>query len=275
MAYHYTPDDLPHSDEWDDCDYCLKPISASRPPTLIADNCSCAERAAFASGRGDEDHPVYGVSMPYDHVNIIPTFQTAALNFVVGHVPPSYDSTTLDEGLGQHGIEQHAPELIMTSLEQPDLPKQSAVHSNMFLPLSATTTDNERRARKSYFSHAKHSYTLETYLNTNEEPFIPAYDGDGERPPEQYNNVLRSGCFLDQGMQFGNDSMLVAPQTSRRSKLSYKSSGEHSSMERSWHFFHNQDPMSHAGGWAEADGDFYMNEDDFLLNESEMAEYDD
>lgn len=106
---------------------------------------------------------------------------------------------------------------------------------------------------------------MQNYLNTQDEPYASTFHTEHEPSLEQHYTL--PGGFLDQGMQFGKESMVVAAQTSRRSKLSYRSSAEHSSSEsRSWHVFQNMDGTVHVGGWMDHDGDVYEDGYDYPLH---------
>lgn len=273
MAQHNDTDMTELLEEWDDCGYCLKPVSAGRPPVLNTDNCSCAERASFARGPGQYHDNNFRVSTPYEYETQNPNFQVAPLNYTIGHVPPSNTSTNPNDFVGQEGIERQAPALTLASLDGSEQAQEPIVHGNQFLQLNATTTENELFAKRSFFFHSRLPYTMQHYLNTPDEPYTKTFHSDDETPIE-HHYTLPAG-FLDQGMQFGNDSMIVTVQSSRRSKRSYRSLAEQSSSAaRSWHLFKNLDGTLHTGGWMEHDGDCYEHADAYSLSMNVMDEYD-
>jgi hypothetical protein len=269
MHNQNNPESIPLVDGYDDCDCCLNTVSATRPPVHNADNYSSAEQA---NRRGRQENTHHGVSTAYEHDREMPLFHVAPLNYTVGHVPPSNDSTNLNDFVGQEGIEQHAPALTFTSFDGQGQTQQPAVLNNHFLPLNPTTTDNEKYARRSYFFHSKLPYTMQHYLNTPDQPYATTFHTEEEPPAECYY-TLPAG-FLDQGMVFGNDSMVVAAQSSRQSKLSQRSSGEHSSAERCWQMFQNMDGTLHSGAWMDQDGDVFENGHGACLHMSGSSDYD-
>ncbi len=217
---HHEHHDMDHNDHLYDpidqwaCPNCYKAISASRPPTFNAENCSCVEVGTHSNDTGEHFSQPMVREQPMYHYDTTTQFHTQR--------PQSYASSSLS-GPCPEGPEREDPNMHLTTV---------------YLPLGPETGLNEAQHRRTASFHSDMSYPMQRFLG--EQDYFQPYGTE---------HAATNSKFLPQDIYIQSQASKKVNRGTKRSKQSYMSAQSSGSAEASFVSW-GLDPVTEAGAWA-------------------------